>query len=306
MRPNWKPDDLPSLRGKTAIVTGGNGGVGYYTALELAKHGAKVIIGSRDTRRGEEAIIKMKQTVPDIQVSVEPLNLANLKSVRSFADTILSKETGIDILINNAGVMAVPTRELTADGFEMHFGTNHLGHFALTGLLLPLIEKNHGRIVTVSAQSAQMGDIDFSDLNMDKKYGPMAGYNRSKLSNLLFARELNRRAMKKGVTSIAVHPGTSPTGIGRYGTKGTKAFGLLMMKIFGTSPDQSAWPSLIAATDSTVTGDNYVGLGMNPLKAKKPKLAKFPKKALDTQLAEKLWLLSEKLTGVHYDLPYHK
>lgn len=302
MRPNWKPDDIPSLGGKTAIVTGGNGGVGYYTALELAKHGAKVIIGSRDFRRGEEAIIKMKQTVPDIQVSVEPLNLANLKSVRSFADTILAKVTGIDILINNAGVMAVPTRELTADGFEMHFGTNHLGHFALTGLLLPLIEKNHGRIVTVSARSAQMGDIDFSDLKMDKKYGPMAGYNRSKLSNLLFARELNRRAMKKGITSIAVHPGTSPTGIGRHAPKGTKAFGLLLMKIFGTSPDQSAWPSLIAATDSTVTGDNYVGLGMNPLKAKKPKPVNFPKKALDAQLAEKLWLLSEKLTGVHYDL----
>ncbi|QMV42096.1 oxidoreductase [Cohnella cholangitidis] len=299
---NWTPNDLPSLKGKTAIVTGGNGGVGYYTALELAKHGAKVIIGSRDHRRGEEAIIKMKQTASDVQVSVVPLNLADLKSVRSFADTILAKVKGIDILINNAGVMAVPTRELTADGFEMHFGTNHLGHFALTGLLLPLIEMNHGRIVTVSAQSAQMGDIDFSDLKMDKNYGPMAGYNRSKLSNILFARELNRRVKKKGITSIAVHPGTSPTGIGRHSPKGTKAFGLLLMKIFGTSPDQSAWPSLIAATDSTVIGDHYVGLGMNPLKAKKPKFINFPKKALDTQLAEKLWLLSEKLTGVHYEV----
>lgn len=299
---NWTPNDLPSLKGKTAIVTGGNGGVGYYTALELAKHGAKVIIGSRDLRRGEEAIIKMKQTALDVQVSVVPLNLADLKSVRSFVDTILAKVKGIDILINNAGVMAVPTRELTADGFEMHFGTNHLGHFALTGLLLPLIEKNHGRIVTVSAQSAQMGDIDFSDLKMDKNYGPMAGYNRSKLSNILFARELNRRVKEKSITSIAVHPGTSPTGIGRHAPKGSKAFGLLLMKIFGTSPDQSAWPSLIAATDSTVTGDNYVGLGMNPLKAKKPKFIDFPRKALDTQLAEKLWLLSERLTGVHYEV----
>ncbi|MCF7754098.1 SDR family NAD(P)-dependent oxidoreductase [Paenibacillus xylanexedens] len=302
MRPNWTPDDLPNLRGQTAIVTGGNAGVGYYTALELAMHGAKVIIGSRDPRRGEEAIIKMKQTAPNVDVTVEPLNLAHLKSVRSFADTIHGKVKGIDVLINNAGVMAVPTRELTADGFEMHFGTNHLGHFALTGLLLPLIEKNHGRIVTVSAQSAQMGDIDFSDLRMDKKYRPMAGYNRSKLSNILFARELNRRAKKKGITSIAVHPGTSPTGIGRNAPKGTKAFGLLLMKIFGTPPDQSSWPSLIAATDSTITGDIYVGLGMNPLKAKKPKFVDFPKKALDVQLAERLWLLSEKLTGVHYDL----
>jgi len=302
MRPNWTPDDLPNLRGKTAIVTGGNSGVGYYTALELAKHGAKVIIGSRDSRRGEEAIIKMKQTAPDLDVSAEPLNLADLESVRSFANTILAKVKGIDILINNAGVMAVPKRELTADGFEMHFGTNHLGHFALTGQLLPLIEKNHGRVVTVSAQSAQMGEIDFSDLNMDKKYGPMAGYNRSKLANILFARELNRRARKRGITSIAVHPGTSPTGIGRNAPKGTKAFGLLLMKIFGTSPDQSAWPSLIAATDATVTGDNYVGLGMNPLRAKKPKFVDFPKKALNAQLAEKLWLLSEKLTGVHYEV----
>jgi len=299
---NWTPNDLPSLKGKTAIVTGGNGGVGYYTALELAKHGAQVIIGSRDLRRGEEAIIKMKQTASDVQASVVPLNLADLKSVRSFADTILAKVKGIDILINNAGVMAVPTRELTADGFEMHFGTNHLGHFALTGLLLPLIEKNHGRIVTVSAQSAQMGEIDFSDLTMDKNYGPMAGYNRSKLSNLLFARELNRRVQEKGITSIAVHPGTSPTGIGRHAPKGTKAFGLLLMRIFGTSPDRSAWPSLIAATDTTVTGDHYIGLGMNPLKAKKPKFIDFPKKALDTQLAEKLWLLSAKLTGVHYEV----
>lgn len=300
MDKNWTPKNIPNLKGKTAIVTGGNSGVGYYTALELAKNGAQVIISSRDLMRGEEAIASMKNLEPNMKVSVKQLNLADLNSVRRFAKTISEQITGLDILVNNAGVMAVRTRELTTDGFEMHFGTNHLGHFALTGLLLPLIEANKGRIVTVSAKSSLMGDIDFSDLKMDKKYSPMAGYNRSKLANVLFALELNRKLKNKGVISIAVHPGTSPTGIARHATSGTKGISLLFMKIFGTSPDKSAWPPLIATTDTTVAGGSFIGLGMNPLKAKDPVLSKFPKKSLDTELADKLWKVSEELTGVHY------
>ncbi|MFF2890039.1 oxidoreductase [Paenibacillus sp. NPDC057967] len=296
----WTPDQIPNLQGKTAIVTGGNSGVGYYTTLELAKHGANVIIGSRDIKRGEDAIFKMKQTAPHIQVSVHQLNLAELQSVRHFANIMTKNLSGIDILINNAGIMSVPTRELTVDGFEMHLGTNHLGHFALTGLLLPLIQTINGRIVTVSALSSQMGNIDFSDLNMDKKYRPIAGYNRSKLANILFARELNRRVKHKNVTSIAVHPGTSPTRISRNTPSGLKGSAQLLMKLLGTTPDVSAWPSLIAATDDKVTGENYIGLRMNPFKDKTPVLVDFPKKSLDLQLAEKLWSVSEKLTDVHY------
>lgn len=300
MLKNWTPEHIPSLEGKVAIVTGGNSGVGYYTALELAKKGARVIIGSRDRKRGQAAIVNMRKVAPGIDVSVEPLNLADLNSVRSFAAAVIANTKGIDILVNNAGVMAVRTRELTADGFEMHFGTNHLGHFALTGLLFPLVQAVGGRIVTVSAQSARIGDIDFSDLRMDRRYGPMKGYNRSKLANLLFAQELNRRAKQSGVASIAVHPGTSPTGIGRNTPAGAKPIGLLLMKIFGTSPERSAWPSLIAAIDPTIAGEQYIGLGMNPIRAKDLIVASFPKKATDTALAAKLWSVSAKLTNVEY------
>lgn len=197
------------------------------------------------------------------------------------------------------GNMAVPTRELTTDGFEMHFGMNHLGHFALTGLLFPLIEAAKGRVVTVSANSAMMGNIDFNDLKMDRKYSPMAGYNRSKRANLLFALELFRCANEKGVTSIAVHPGTSPTGIARHVPVGLKGINRVLMKILGTLPEKSAWPSLIAATAPSVTGGSYIGLGMNPFKAKDPMPAKFPPKSLDIELADKLWKVSAELTGVN-------
>ena len=219
MTNKWTQNDIPDQQGKLIIVTGGNSGIGYEAALALAGRNAHVILAVRSVDKGEEAARQIRQRYPQAQVTVMELNLADLKSIRAFAESFLASHDRLDILINNAGVMALPARK-TVDGFEMQFGTNHLGHFALTGLLLPVLKKTPGsRVVTVSSGVHVSGDIHFDDLQWEKKYDQWGAYAQSKLANLLFAYELQRRFAETGIKAISVscHPGYAATNLQSVG-----------------------------------------------------------------------------------------
>ena len=212
----WTAQQIPPQTGKTALVTGANSGIGYQAALELARHGAHVLLGCRNAAKGADALQRLLTEVPGAQAEVVELDMASLASIRAFAAAFAARGVPLDLLINNAGVMALPQRELTVDGFERQFGTNHLGHFALTGLVMPqLLAAPAPRVVTVSSIAHRTGKIEFDNLQGERKYGPREAYNRSKLANLLFARELDKRARGAGskLVSIPVHPGVSRTNI---------------------------------------------------------------------------------------------
>ena len=217
--PPWTTDDIPDLSGRTAVVTGANSGLGFESALALTRAGAEVVLACRDQTKGAEAADRITGLVPSATVSLVPLDLSDLSSVRAFAAVIGERYAGLDILLNNAGVMAIPRRE-TADGFEMQFGTNHLGHFALTGLLLDsLLARPGARVVTVSSAVAQVGRIRFDDLQGTAKYGKWSAYSQSKLANQLFTLELDRRASRAGLdlVSVAAHPGYAATNLQAVG-----------------------------------------------------------------------------------------
>jgi NAD(P)-dependent dehydrogenase (short-subunit alcohol dehydrogenase family) len=294
MDKNWSAKQIPSLAGRRAVVTGANSGIGYHTALELARAGAEVVLACRSPERAGAAKDALLKEVPDARISLEALDLASLGSVKEFADRIVARNQPLDILVNNAGVMAVPKRELTVDGFEMQFGTNHLGHFALTGRLLPLLLRaEKPRVVTVSSSVAYWGKLSLDNLQSEKSYKPMRAYGQSKLANLLFMLELGRRAPT--IVSTSAHPGSTRTNLQKY------AFGNLV-KLFGQEPDQGALPSLYAAVGDLAGGEfigprKYFGM-IGP-----PKVASLPKRALDAAVAAELWTRSETLTGVHYALP---
>jgi NAD(P)-dependent dehydrogenase (short-subunit alcohol dehydrogenase family) len=195
----WTAEMIPSQAGKTVLITGANSGIGYQAAVELARHGAQVLMGCRSAAKGEAAKEKLLAAVSGAQVQVASLDMASLSSIRAFADSFLAGGWQLDVLINNAGVMALPKRELTEDGFERQFGTNHLGHFALTGLLMPALLKSPApRVVTVSSLAHRGGKMEFDNLQGEKKYVPWDAYNASKLANLLFALELERKAEAAG------------------------------------------------------------------------------------------------------------
>lgn len=304
----WTVADMPNLAGKTAIVTGATAGLGLVAATELAAHGADVTMAVRDVARGEKAARAIIDAYPEANVQVAVLDLTSLASITEFANGFTKKHKRLDILINNAGIMGVPKRETTADGFEAQFGTNHLGHFALTGLLLPVISKTKGaRIVTVSSNLHKNGRINFDDLMGEKSYKPWAAYGQSKLANLLFTSELQRRLEKAKIDAIAVaaHPGWSNTSLMTSGPmKGRGRF----MKWFGQAVnDRMAQPvtmgalnELYAATADGVNGNDYIGPdGKNeqkgyPHKADRSQFAK------NTADAKRLWEVSEKLTGISY------
>ena len=215
MASQWTQKDIPDQKGKVVIVTGGNSGIGYEAALVLAGKNARVILAARNMDKGEDAAQTIRQRYPVAEVKVMALDLSDLKSVRSFATAFLADYDRLDILINNAGVMALPARK-TADGFEMQFGTNHLGHFALTGLLLPVLKATpNARVVTVSSGVHTAGGIHFDDLQWKKKYDRWGAYAQSKLSNLLFAYELQRRFTGSGIKAVSVgcHPGYAATNL---------------------------------------------------------------------------------------------
>ncbi|MCX4749900.1 SDR family oxidoreductase [Kitasatospora sp. NBC_01287] len=302
---------VPDQRGRLAVVTGANSGIGFETARRLALAGAEVVLAVRDEAKGERATALIRAAAgPDVRVGAAALDLASLDSVASFADALHERGRPVDLLVNNAGVMAVPTRHTTKDGFELQFGTNHLGHFALTGRLLPLLRAASApRVVTVASGSVWLARLDLANLNSERHYRPMDSYARSKLANLMFALELDRLSARHGwgVRSIAAHPGWTRTGIATGGPAldkppGAFNLGALLMALPGAAQDpvRGALPLLVAATSPAAVGGGYYGPdGIGGL-AGLPAVARVPGRATDLTMAAGLWRSSEQLTGVAF------
>ena len=301
----WTAADIPDLSGKRAVVTGANSGLGLQIALELARHGAHVTLAVRDQERGKTAAAYIREHAPGAQVEPASLDLADLASVREFA----SGHTGpLDILVNNAGVMALP-RRTTKDGFEMQLGTNHLGHFALTGLLLTnLLEAGEPRVVTMSSGAHAYGRIRFGNLQGERHYQRWLAYGQSKLANLLFAFELARRAAINDLplTSVGAHPGYAATNLqlqaGQMENSGLKkATWSVLNRVLAQSDAQGALPALYAATMPDVIGGEYFGPDGRSGTRGYPTRASATKTARDPGLGGRLWEVSEELTGVTYE-----
>jgi NAD(P)-dependent dehydrogenase (short-subunit alcohol dehydrogenase family) len=298
----WTADDIPDQTGRVAIVTGANSGLGLSTARELSRAGAHVVLACRNTEKGKEAAREIG--VPENQV--EALDLGSLDSVRDFAGRFRAGHEGLDVLINNAGVMAPPRRE-TSDGFELQFGTNHLGHFALTGLLIGEMERrSNARVVTVTSTAHWMGHIAFDDLQAENGYRRWRAYGQSKLANLLFALELDRRLRAAGssVRSISAHPGYSATNLQ---SAAAPAADRLVMKVtnalLAQSGDMGALPQLYAATAPDVEGGTLIAPdGFREQRGHPEVVRPRNKEADDEAIARRLWDVSEELTGVRYGL----
>ncbi|WP_461030775.1 oxidoreductase, partial [Streptomyces sparsus] len=258
----WTSREIPHQGGRLAVVTGANSGLGYVTARELARHGARVVLACRSGMRGTAALERLRQEVPEADVEFRSLDLADLSSVRTFADGLPGDR--LDLLVNNAGLMAVPYA-LTADGFEMQFGVNHLGHFALTGLLLDRLTATGGaRVVTVSSMMHAFANIDINDLNSAHGYRRWQAYSRSKTANLLFVHELARRTADLDLVAAAAHPGYSSTELQAKGPKlaGSRRAERLMLlnnRLFASAPELGAAPTLWAATAPGVRSDSFTG-----------------------------------------------
>ncbi len=305
--PPWTTRDIPHLDGRTAVVTGANSGLGFETARALAVAGASVVLACRDQVKGNDAVRRIRDEVPAADVVVDRLDLADLASVRSFAAAFSAGHDGLDILVNNAGVMAIPRRE-TADGFEMQFGTNHLGHFALTGMLLDrLLARAGARVVTVSSTVARIGRIRFDDLQGARRYGRWSAYGQAKLSNQLFVLELDRRVSGRGadLVSVAAHPGYAATNLQAVGPRMTgsklmEEMNRLANSVFAQSAAEGALPSLYGACAPGVHGGQYFGpdrlFGMRG----NPTPVSFVAGARDPVTARRLWEVSEELTGVRF------
>jgi NAD(P)-dependent dehydrogenase (short-subunit alcohol dehydrogenase family) len=304
MSEKWTTAQIPDQSGRLAVVTGANSGLGLVTARELARAGATVVMACRNESRGEEALGRVRQSVPDADVELEQLDLAALDSVRAFAERVKERRDGVDLLINNAGVMATPRRE-TTDGFELQFGTNHLGHFALTGLLLPELEgREDARVITLSSGAHKGGRIAFDNLGGDRRYFRWRAYAQSKLANLLFALELDRRLRAAGSTvkSLAAHPGYSATNLQSSGPPTVDA--LLMAPVnrfYAQSDEMGALPTLYAATVPGLEGGAYIGPdGLGEMRGYPTRVSPNGT-ARDEALARRLWTVSEQLTGVEVE-----
>lgn len=310
---DWGMNDLPDLTGRTAIVTGSTSGIGLVTARALAGRGAATTLAVRDAVRGEAAADAIRTAHPAAHVEVRRLDLADLSSVRDFASGWSgTHDEGLDLLINNAGVMALPRRE-SPDGFEMQFATNHLGHFALTGLLLPaLVSRPRSRVVTVSSTAHRMGRMNFDDLQGRQRYSSWGAYGQSKLANLLFTLELQRRLDLNGIPTLALaaHPGYSATNLQAGGPR-MRGRGWLtgpisaMNRVLAQSAEMGALPSLLAATYPGLAGGSYVGPDGFLETRGHPRLVDRSPAARDDAAAQRLWTASEDLTGIAYplDLP---
>lgn len=303
----WTAAEIPDQIGRVVVVTGANSGIGFVAARELAGSGARVVMAVRDTARGERAAQRARSAVPGVDIETMELDLADLASVRAFAVAFAERHQGLDLLVNNAGVMALPHRR-TVDGFEMQLGTNHLGHFALTGLLLPsLVTRPESRVVTVSSVAHKRGKIDFDDLQSERRYRKWMAYGQSKLANLMFALEFGRRGGAAGLSlrSVAAHPGYAATNLQFAGPRmeGSKLNEKLMTLATGVaqSDERGALPTLYAATVSALPSGSYVGPD-GPLEMHGyPRLVSPNGRARDPETARRLWEVSEDLTGVHYD-----
>ena len=301
----WTVDDIGTQQGKTAIITGANSGIGFEAAKALAAHGATIVLACRDHAKAREAAGRIASAAADALPEVIRLDLASLASVREAAAQIRSRHTRLDLLINNAGLMMPPSGR-TEDGFELQIGTNHLGHFALTGLLLDrLLATSGSRVVTVSSFGHRQGRISLDDLNFERRpYHPAAAYGQSKLANLMFTYELQRRLTEAGAATIAVtlHPGAVPTELQRHAAGATRVLGDALMRMLG-QPDalMGALATLRAATDPAARGGEYYGpdgfLGWSG----HPARAQSSTRSRDTGIQRRLWAESEQLTGVAYD-----
>ena len=310
--PGWTAADIPDQSGRVALVTGGNSGLGYQAVLQLARHGARVLLAARDHARGAAALERLAAAgVPAGHAELVQLDLADLTSVERFSTGFLAGGQGLDLLANNAGVMAIPHRETTAQGYERQFGTNHLGHFALTGRLLPaLVQRPGSRVVTVSSNMHKRASrIDFDDLQAERAYQPWHAYEQSKLANAMFVLELDRRLRAAGldVVSAGAHPGFAATNLQvtgpRSGGAGLMARGMgLATRLFAQPARDGALPVLYAATAPSVHGGEYFGPdGPGEMRGRHPKLVQFSRAAHDEAAAGRLWTVSEELTGVTFE-----
>ena len=302
----WTIEDMPDLAGKVALVTGGNSGLGFETVKALAGKRAQVILACRDTAKGFAARDQICQQTPDASIEVMQLDLANLASVRQFVEEFVAKHDQLHILLNNAGVMATPHRT-TADGFELQFGTNHLGHFALTGLLLEvLLNTPNSRVVTLSSLAEKMGRIKFDDLMSEKSYERWLAYGQSKQANVLFAYELQRKldAVEASTISLAAHPGVAATNLRTKLMTGETPFLHRIQgyfwEIISQGVEMGVLPQLYAATAPDVKGGEFYGPGGFLQRAGYPQKVRSSRKSYDESLARKLWAVSENLTGVKY------
>ena len=302
----WTPADIPDLSGQSIIITGANSGIGLEAAIVLAQKGAAVTLAVRDAMRGQSAADRIRASYPVAEVEVAHLDLADLASVRQFAsEWIAGHPDGLDVLINNAGVMAIPRRE-TADGFEMQLGTNHLGHFALTGLLVDTINPA-GRVVTVSSGAHRFGQMNFDDLHAADSYQKWRVYGQSKLANILFALELHRRAEAAGadLRSVVVHPGYASTNLQSAGPRmsgsrlGESLTGLAN-RLLAQSAEAGAWPTEMAATDPDVPSGSFIGPTGRMRQRGTPGYETPSEAARDVVAAGRLWEMSTDLTGVTY------
>ena len=301
MAGGWDVQDIPDQSGRTAVVTGANSGLGLVTARELARAGASVVMACRNLDKGHAAVDEVRAAMPNAQVQLDELDLASLASVRGFAERFRATHDGLDLLINNAGVMAAPRRR-TADGFELHFGTNHLGHFALTTALLDAMEgREDARVVTLSSNAHKFGRIAFDNLNGDRHYFRWRAYGQSKLSNLLFALELDRRLRAEGssVKSLAAHPGYAATNLQ---SAAPPLLDRLVMKVGNSvvaqSDEMGALPILYAATEPGLQGGTYVGPDGPGEHRGHPKVVQPNRAARDPETARRLWEVSVRMTTV--------
>jgi NAD(P)-dependent dehydrogenase (short-subunit alcohol dehydrogenase family) len=305
MSSGWSSEQIPDQHGRTAIVTGANSGLGLASARELARHGARVVLACRDTGKGAVALREIEAAAPGAQLELAELDLGELASVEAFAESFRSAHPeGLDLLINNAGVMAPPRRQ-TADGFELQLGTNHLGHFALTGRLIGLMEGHlDARVVTLSSNAHKMGRIDLEDLQSEHGYRRWSVYGQSKLANLMFALELDRRLRQRGSTvkSLAAHPGYAATNLQSAAAPALDRMVMVFTNlVMAQSADMGALPTLYAATYPGLEGGSYVGPdGIGEFRGH-PHLSSPSGSARDADMAARLWAASEELTGVRFE-----
>ena len=300
----WMIDNMPSQDGLAAVVTG-TGGLGLEVAQALARAGAEVVLAGRNAQKGAEAVARIRSNLPMAAIRYEVLDLASLASIARFADRLRGAGQRVDVLVNNAGVMVPPKREETADGFELQFGTNHLGHFALTGHLLPLLRASgSARVISVSSVAARSGSTDWTDWNASASYKPMPAYARSKMACLMFALELERRSIAGGwgVRSIAAHPGVARTELLHNGPGLGSAHSRVrsLLPFLFQPAAQGALPILFAAASPDAQAGGYYGPDRLGETRGHPTDAKIPPQALDHAAAERLWTVSENVTGIRF------
>jgi NAD(P)-dependent dehydrogenase (short-subunit alcohol dehydrogenase family) len=305
MAEKWTAERIPDQSGRLAVVTGANSGLGLVTAQELARAGARVVLACRNVEKGEAARDAIARAAPGTQLELEELDLAGLDSVRAFAERFRAAHDGLDLLINNAGVMAPPRRQ-TADGFELQFGTNHLGHFALSAHLIGAMEgRADARVVTLSSGVHRFGRIAFDNLGGERHYFRWRAYGQSKLANLLFALELDRRLRAAGSTvkSLAAHPGWAATNL-QYAAapRFDQAVMWVGNHVIAQSDEMGALPTLYAATEPGLEGGTYVGPDGILEQRGHPERVSMSGAARDEEVAQRLWEVSEEMTGVRFEL----